>query len=155
MSSAASYSGDPAASAKDMTRYLVQDTGPDKFVHTDAEVNAILAQEGDDPLCAAICIVQVELAELRKCINKSIGKYRADYKSRYDMSKDLLEQLRIKKYGDKEGTSCPILEAPETGSAVSGCSPCWPEGQRTDDCEPTFFKGWSGGNTCAADTECD
>lgn len=155
MSSAASYGGDPAASGKDMTRFLIGDTGPSDFVHTDAEVNAVLADQNDDPLCAAICLVQVELAHLRKCINKSVGKFRADYKSRFDMSKELLEQLRIKKYGDKDGTSCPILEAPEGAPEPAPCSPCWPNGKRTDDCGPTFYKGWNGGNTCDTDIECD
>ncbi len=91
-----SYSGDPNASTLDKVRFLIGDTDADAPQLSDAEVNAMLADNASQPYAASIALVERLIAKYARKVDKSMGDISISYSQMTQHYKDLLRQLRMR-----------------------------------------------------------
>lgn len=108
MACASSYDGNPAGSALMALRFTLPDKG-EPFEFTDAELQFLLDENGNDVLLAAICAADTLIGKYASCVDKTIGKVKISYSQKVDLWTKRVEQLRIKKFGNKEGKKCKTI----------------------------------------------
>jgi hypothetical protein len=74
-----SYSGDPEASTRDKTRFLIQDTDSTDQQLSDEEVDSLLTDATDDPYTAAIQGTEILSAKYTRRADKSVGDLSISY----------------------------------------------------------------------------
>lgn len=87
-----SYSGDPATSTKDATRFYLGDTRKDAKLLDDEEIAFVLT-EYPDPLAAAAACADALAAYYAREINKRVGPISVDYSLRQRQFTDLADTL--------------------------------------------------------------
>lgn len=89
-----SYSGNPAASTLDKVRFLIGDTDTTDQQFSNEEINAILADNGDEPYATAIVLIEGLIARYSRYISKSVGDLSISYGDRVKQYQSLLAGLR-------------------------------------------------------------
>lgn len=89
-----SYSGNPAASTLDKVRFLIGDTDSVDPQFSNEEINAILADNGDEPYATAIVLIEGLIARFSRYITKSVGDLSISYGDRVSQYQSLLAGLR-------------------------------------------------------------
>lgn len=87
------YSGDPASSEKDYVRFLVGDTDTNDQLVQDEEIEAVLADEGNVSLAAAI-IAEAIAGKYSRLADISVGKTSISYSQRAASYLALATRLR-------------------------------------------------------------
>lgn len=87
------YSGDPAASDRDMLRFRVGDTDTSDQQFTDAELDALLAG-GGSVWTAAIAAVEALTAKYARKVDRSLGDLSISHSQRLDHYAEVLQRLR-------------------------------------------------------------
>jgi hypothetical protein len=90
----ATYSGDPASSAKDAVRFLIGDTDPCNFFLQNAEIEYVLKQFNNTPLNAAIPCVNAIIAKLSRLVDESVGQVRISFNQKAKAYRTMLQDLR-------------------------------------------------------------
>ncbi len=89
-----SYSGDPSASLLDKVRFFIGDTDHDAQQCSDAEINSVLADHGNEPYATAIVMVEGLIAKYSRKVDKTIGDLHISYSQMAGNYKTLLSQLK-------------------------------------------------------------
>jgi hypothetical protein len=90
----ATYTGNPASSAKDATRFLIGDTDPCNFLLQDAEINYVLAQFNNVPLNASIPCVNAIIAKLSRLADETVGAVSIQFSQKAKGYRTMLADLR-------------------------------------------------------------
>lgn len=89
-----SYSGNPAASMLDKVRFLIGDTDITDQQFSNEEINAILADNGNEPYVTAIVLIEGLIARFSRYITKSVGDLSISYGDHVSQYQSLLGDLR-------------------------------------------------------------
>jgi hypothetical protein len=87
------YSGDPATSDKDATRFYIQDTDTTDQQFQDAEINFGLAQYGS-PLSTSVALCLALAAKYARLVDKAVGDLRISYSQRSKQYTELATRYR-------------------------------------------------------------
>lgn len=74
-----SYSGNPAHSAKDQTRYLIGDTDIQEQLLSDEEIDWTLGQYNNTPMNAAIRCCETIMSKFSRLADESVGQVRISF----------------------------------------------------------------------------
>lgn len=141
MSTSQPYSGNPADSLTMAVRFILPDK-VEPFEFSDDEIAYLLAQNGNDPLCAAICGAEELVGKYASCVDKSIGKVKISYSQKQKNWIERLKQLRIKKYGNETGKKCKVLSVPAITDSRDAAKNC----DGTKEIDTIFYTGWLDNN---------
>lgn len=89
-----SYSGNPASSTRDKVRFLIGDTDTTDQQFSNEEIDAILADNADEPYATAIVLIEGLIARYSRYISKSVGDLSISYGDRVKQYQSLLTGLR-------------------------------------------------------------
>ena len=126
-----SYSGDPSDSTRDKVRFLIGDTDNSDRQFSDEEVDAILADNGDEPYSTAIALIEGLIARYSRYITKSVGDLSISYGDRVKQYQSLLTGLKTK-------ASIKLCKPYAGGISISDKQ--IDEGD-SDRVQPSFYKG--------------
>jgi hypothetical protein len=89
-----SYSGDPANSALDQTRFLIGDTDPDDAQLLDGEIKWLLSQYNNTPLNAAIRATETIIVKYSRQVDEAVGQVKINFSQRMKNYQQTLNMLR-------------------------------------------------------------
>lgn len=87
------YSGNPAYSAKDQTRYLIGDTNPKDQQLSDQEIEWVLSVYNNAPLNAAVRCTETLIAKYARLVDETVGQVKIMFSQRlkgYDQTLTML-----------------------------------------------------------------
>lgn len=90
----ASYSGNPATSPVDATRFLIGDTDPCQWYLQNDEIAYVLAQYNNSPPNAAIPCVYRIIAKLTRLADESVGQVKISYSQKSKAYRVMIQDLR-------------------------------------------------------------
>lgn len=90
------YSGNPAYSAKDQTRFLVGDTNKFDQLLSDQEIVWLLSQYNNTPMNAAIRACETIVTRFSRLADETVGKVRIEYSQKAKGYMTTLTMLRTR-----------------------------------------------------------
>jgi len=90
------YSGDPGKSAKDLVRFLIQDTDAKDQQLQDGEITYILSVYNNKPANAAIRLCEVLIAKYTRMADEGVGQVRIQFSQKSKAYRTLLTDLKIR-----------------------------------------------------------
>lgn len=124
------YSGDPAYSAKDQTRFLIGDTDPTDPLLYDQEIIWTLGQYNFTPMMAAIRCCESIIAKFSRMADEAVGQVKINFRQKAQNMRDLQTTLRNRLAMEQ---AVPFAG----GISVSQKITNW---QNTDNVRPDFTK---------------
>lgn len=88
------YSGNPGASAKDLTRFLLGDTDACDPLLLDGEILWLLSQYNNTPMNAAIRACETIIAKFSRLADETVGSVSVSYSQKAKGMRDMQATLR-------------------------------------------------------------
>lgn len=124
------YSGNPGASAKDQTRFLIGDTDKSDPQLLDGEIEWVLSQYNNTPLNAAIRCIETIMTKYSRQVDESVGQVKISFSQ------------RLKAYQAMQAVLLTRLAREDATPYAGGISVCdvITQDQNSDRVRPDFTK---------------